>query len=133
MDTEKYDFERLESDIPLNCLSGWGQACRKLSTNTEKLLTPAVVGSALASTLGLAVVLDVPLSMALQILPSLLLAVGMCASVHLLVIFYQAIDGGSNHVDAIAEAFAHSGLAVFLASFTARPSPSARCAIGARG
>jgi predicted RND superfamily exporter protein len=82
------------------------------------LLSLVVVGPSIVSTFGLMAISGDPISMPTQILPSFLLAVGVGAAVHLLVIFFQACDGGSSREDAIAFAMGHSGLAIIMTSLT---------------
>ncbi|TDI96901.1 MAG: patched family protein [Deltaproteobacteria bacterium] len=72
----------------------------------------------LACTLGLMGLTGVPIGLPTQILPSFLLAIGVGAAVHLLVIFFQALDAGREREDAIAHALGHSGLAISMTSLT---------------
>ena len=82
------------------------------------LLPLLVVVLSLLSTMGAIAHLGIPFSIATEILPSLLLTVGVCASVHILVIFYQQLAGGASREDAIAYALEHSGLAILMSSLT---------------
>lgn len=59
-----------------------------------------------------------PITIATQILPSFLLAVGVGGSVHILAIFYQARRRGESKQEALAFALGHSGLAVVMTSLT---------------
>ncbi|MCP4005809.1 MAG: MMPL family transporter [bacterium] len=77
-----------------------------------------VVGLSLSSSLGFMVMLGIPGSSAVQMLPMFLLAVGVCDSVHILTIVYQELHSGSSKEDAIAFAMGHSGLAVLMTSVT---------------
>ena len=82
------------------------------------LLPLTVVILSLLSALGIMARLGYPFSTAIQILPAFLLVVGICDSVHILVIFYQRLAAGSAKNDAIAYALGHSGLAVVMTSLT---------------
>jgi predicted RND superfamily exporter protein len=62
--------------------------------------------------------LETPLSIPTQILPSFLLAVGIGATVHLLVVFYQRYDQGDAKEEALAFALGHSGLAIVMTALT---------------
>ncbi len=82
------------------------------------ILPLATAVLSVVSTFSLMVVLDAPISLVSQIVPSFLLAVGVGASVHLLTIFYQALERGESKEDAVASALAHSGLAIVMTSLT---------------
>ncbi|MDR1912222.1 MAG: MMPL family transporter [Helicobacteraceae bacterium] len=73
---------------------------------------------ALLSAMGLMAFLDVSIKIPTQVLPSLLLAVGVGAAVHLIAIFYREIDAGKNRRDAISNAMGHSGLAIVMTALT---------------
>ncbi len=77
-----------------------------------------VVMLALGSTLGIMALLDIPTSVAGQVLPVLLLVVGVCDAVHLLVIVYRRLDAGDDRRDALVSALGHSGLAILMTSLT---------------
>ncbi len=77
-----------------------------------------VVVLSLAATLGLMIVLGIPGSTAVQILPVFLLTVGVCDAVHILAIAYQRHREGATQRDAIAGAIGHTGLAVLMTSVT---------------
>lgn len=53
-----------------------------------------------------------------QILPSLLLAVGVGNSVHIFTVFFQAMDRGESKRAALSYALSHSGMAVVLTGLT---------------
>lgn len=72
----------------------------------------------LVTTLSLMVALGVQITLPIQILPSFLLAIGVGGSVHLLVIFFQKLAGGSSREDALARALGHSGLAIVMTNLT---------------
>lgn len=79
----------------------------------------AIVVMGLVSTLGLMAITGRPLGMGTQLLPSFLLAVGVGYSVHILSIFYQALDqDGMSSNDAMIHALEHSGLAVLFTGLT---------------
>lgn len=100
------------------------------------LLPLLVVFLSLLSTLGIMALVGIPFKLPTQILPSFLIAVGVGASVHLLVIFFRRLDRQSDPAgeqglpgqgqlsgrparrQAIADAMAHSGLAVVMTSLT---------------
>ncbi len=77
-----------------------------------------VVGLSLTATLGMMILLGIPGSTAVQILPVFLLTVGVCDAVHILAIVYRYRMEGMEKDDAIAKALAHSGLAVLMTSVT---------------
>jgi len=83
------------------------------------VLMPLIVGlSALLSTIGVMVLLDEPLKLPSQILPSFLIAIGVSYVVHILSLFYHCADEGQPKEEAVANAFKHSGLAIVLTGFT---------------
>jgi predicted RND superfamily exporter protein len=77
-----------------------------------------IVALSLPSTLGAMALLGIPLSLTTEILPSYLLTIGVCYSVHILVIFFQRLDAGSAREDAVRYALGHSGLAVVMTGLT---------------
>ena len=77
-----------------------------------------VVVLSLVATLGVMVLLEIPGSTVVQILPVFLLTVGVCDAVHILAIVYRFRMEGMNEADSIARAIGHSGLAVFMTSLT---------------
>ena len=60
------------------------------------LLSLVVVAPSVVSTFGVMGISGDPITLPTQILPSFLLAVGVGATVHLLVIFFQACDRGAS-------------------------------------
>ncbi len=82
------------------------------------LLPLVVVLTSLLSSMGLMVVLDIPMSITIQMLPGFLIVVGVCDAVHILTIVYQRLEAGDRRDDAIAFALGHSGLAVVMTSVT---------------
>lgn len=85
---------------------------------TGVVLPLLIVLLALVSTLGLMGYLGVPFKTPTMILPSFILAVGVGAAVHILALFYQALQRTGDKNGAIAEALGHSGLAVVMTSLT---------------
>ena len=77
-----------------------------------------VVVLSLTATLGLMIVLGIPGSTAVQILPVFLLTVGVCDAVHVLAIVYRRRAEGATREAAIAGAIGHSGLAILMTSVT---------------
>jgi predicted RND superfamily exporter protein len=82
------------------------------------ILPIVIVGLALSSTVGLMALLGIPFSMTTGILPPFLLTVGVCSSVHILVIFYQQLGKGASREEAIVFSLGHCGVAVMMASLT---------------
>jgi predicted RND superfamily exporter protein len=82
------------------------------------ILPVLVVVSAMLSTIGFMVWLDIPFSITLNMLPAFLMVVGLCDSVHILAIFYRRLGAGETQEEAIAYALGHSGLAVVMTSVT---------------
>lgn len=82
------------------------------------LLPVAVSLAAIVGTLGAAGWAGQPLNVASQILPPLLLAVGISASTHLLAAFYRAWDESGDRASAIAQSLEHAGPATLLTGLT---------------
>ena len=82
------------------------------------ILPLVIVVLSLMSAIGVMILIDIPGSTAVQILPIFLLSVGICDAVHILTIFYQRLGVGETKHDAIAYALGHSGLAVVMTSVT---------------
>ena len=82
------------------------------------ILPLVVVAPAVSGTIGSMAIAGEFLSAPTQILPSLLLAVGIGAAVHILTIFFQKFDAGESKEDAIAHALGHSGVPVCMTSLT---------------
>jgi hydrophobe/amphiphile efflux-3 (HAE3) family protein len=82
------------------------------------LLPVTVVASAMLSSLGFMVWLDIPFSVTLNMLPGFLLVVGVCDSIHILTLVYKRLAAGRSKQDAIVDALGHSGLAVLMTSVT---------------
>ncbi len=77
-----------------------------------------VVLLSVVATFGLQGLRGSPLVVTTQILPSFLMAVGVGAAVHILVIFYQRYDRGASAEEAVAQALGHSGLPVAMTGLT---------------
>jgi predicted RND superfamily exporter protein len=82
------------------------------------LLPMVVVLFSLTTTFGLMVLLDLPAAVPTALIPTLLLAVGVCSAIHLLAIIYREMAEGCGKEEAIARALQHSGLPVLMASLT---------------
>ncbi|MBW2388675.1 MAG: MMPL family transporter [Deltaproteobacteria bacterium] len=82
------------------------------------ILPLAVVTLAMLSAMGAMSWLDIPFSITLNMLPAFLIVVGVCDSVHILVIVYRELDAGASRDEAIVRALSHSGLAVVMTSVT---------------
>jgi predicted RND superfamily exporter protein len=82
------------------------------------LLPLLVVFLALLCMLGTMALAGVAVTLPVQVLPTFLLAVGICASVHILSLFFEMHRSGSRREDAIAHALGHSGRAVVMTSLT---------------
>ncbi len=77
-----------------------------------------IVLISLLTTLGTMSLFGTPITIPTQILPSLLLAVGIGATVHLLMIFFKHFDEHGSKAKAISYALGHSGLAIIMTSLT---------------
>ena len=77
-----------------------------------------VVIFSLVTTVGFMAYSDVDFKIPTQIVPSLLLAVSVGASVHFLSIFYDTFDKIGNKREALVYAMQHSGLAITMTSIT---------------
>ncbi len=77
-----------------------------------------VVAASLVGNLGTMVWLGIPFSVVLGMLPVFTMCVGICNSVHVLILVYRRLDVGDTRENAIAYAFAHSGLAITMTSLT---------------
>ncbi len=77
-----------------------------------------LVGLSVVATAGAMVWIGRPLTFVSQIIPSFTLAVGVGFSVHVLAIFFQGIDRGSESCAALEHALRHSGPAILMSSLT---------------
>ena len=82
------------------------------------LLPVAVVLLSMLSAMGAMSWADIPFSITLNMLPAFLIVVGVCDSIHILVIVYRQLDAGLPRNEAIVYALSHSGLAVVMTSVT---------------
>jgi predicted RND superfamily exporter protein len=82
------------------------------------LLPLAVVILSLACTIGLMTASGTSLQLPTMILPSFLLAVGVCDSVHILTLFFRKFNAGGSKEASIVYALEHCGIAVVLTSLT---------------
>jgi len=89
------------------------------------ILPLLIVVLTLLSTVGSMALVGAPITAMTQILPSLLLAVGVGASVHLLAMFYKKYDEVKDKKSAMSYALGHSGLAIFMTSLTTAASLAA--------
>jgi hypothetical protein len=82
------------------------------------VLPVAVVTLSMLSALGAMSWVGIPFSVTLNFLPAFLIVVGVCDSIHILVIVYRQLDAGMPRDEAIVYALSHSGLAVVMTSVT---------------
>ncbi len=82
------------------------------------LLPLIVVAFSMVSTLSLFALFQRPFAVVTQIIPSFIISVGVCDSVHLLAVFYRQFSKGASKEDAMAYAMGHSGLAILMTSLT---------------
>ncbi len=82
------------------------------------LLPALIVAASLISTLGTMVLIDIPFSLTLGMVPIITMTVGVCTTIHVLVVIYGEVKSGRSREDAIASALRHSGLAICMASAT---------------
>ncbi len=72
----------------------------------------------LAGTMGLMGTMGIPVTAISQIVPPFLLVVGVGDAVHIMSLFYRALDKGRTREESVAYALGHSGLAVVMTSVT---------------
>jgi predicted RND superfamily exporter protein len=77
-----------------------------------------IVVLSMISMLGAMAMFDIPITIVTQILSSFILVVGVADAVHILSIFYKELEKGTGRENAMANAMAHSGLAVAMTSLT---------------
>ncbi len=82
------------------------------------VLPVAVVMLSMLSAMGAMSWVDIPFSITLNMLPAFMIVVGVCDSIHILVIVYRQLDAGMPRNEAIVHALSHSGLAVVMTSVT---------------
>jgi len=96
--------------IPIGRLTVWGLTIYIVLADIFELDQRGILAAATA--------LGVAIGFGTQILPSFLMAVGVCDSVHILAIFYLARRSGTHKTDAIAYALGHSSLPILMTSLT---------------
>jgi predicted RND superfamily exporter protein len=104
--------------MALGILVSWVLLLILFQRPTGLLLPLCVVGAALVSSMGIMVLLGIPFSITLNMFPAFLVVVGVCDSVHILVIVYRRLEDGYPRDEAISDALGHSGLAVVMTSVT---------------
>jgi predicted RND superfamily exporter protein len=77
-----------------------------------------IVTLSLVTTLGIMAVLEIPITVPTQILPSFLLSVGVGYAVHILVIFLQRYDEGGTREESLVHALGHSGIPIVMSAVT---------------
>jgi predicted RND superfamily exporter protein len=82
------------------------------------VLPALVVLLAMLSAMGAMAWVDIPFSVTLNMIPAFLIVVGVCDSIHILVIVYRQLEAGMSRDEAIVHALRHSGLAVVMTSVT---------------
>ena len=82
------------------------------------LLPLFVVLLSMIATLGSTVMLDIPISVTLQLMPILMLTVGVCNAVHIIAMINHRIADGMTKPDAIAASIGDAGLPMLLTTLT---------------
>ncbi len=82
------------------------------------ILPVAVSALSVYFTFALMAFFGIEITTSVQILPSLLLAVGVGNAVHIFSVYFQAVDQGQNKRQALNYALGHSGLAVLMTGLT---------------
>jgi predicted RND superfamily exporter protein len=82
------------------------------------ILPLMVVGMSILATISLIVFAGIKITTMTAIVPSLLLAIGVGATVHLLAIFFKEFDEGKTKEESLVYAMGHSGFAIVLTSLT---------------
>ena len=82
------------------------------------ILPVAVSALSVYLTFALMCFFGIVMTTSVQILPSLLLAIGVGNSVHIFTVYFQASDTGKNKREALSYALGHSGLAVMMTGLT---------------
>ena len=77
-----------------------------------------IVLLSLLATFGFMALIDVPITLVSQILPSFLLIVSIAHTVHILTIFYRKFNHSGDKKQAIIDAVGYTGLPVFMTSLT---------------
>jgi len=119
---ELFLFEQMQHDILVSVLLSVlviGILLYVLFRRISGVVLPlGVVVLALLCATGSMAASGTPVTLPIQVLPSFLLAVGVCGTVHLLALAYRALDAGRTRQEAIVAALAHSGLPVVMAGLT---------------
>ncbi len=112
----------MERDMKLFMLCALAAMCILLAVLFRRVtgvLAPLlVVELSLLATMGIMVMLGIPGSISIEVLPVFLSTVGICDAIHILTIIYQRLATGSSKEDAIAFALGHSALPVVMTSLT---------------
>lgn len=83
------------------------------------VLFPVIIVSlTLIFTLSLFSIFQVAIKLPTQTLPSFLLAVSVCYSVHILALFYYSMQNGESKKEAVENSMSHSGMAILLTGIT---------------
>ncbi|MGJ8670961.1 MAG: efflux RND transporter permease subunit [Oceanococcus sp.] len=82
------------------------------------ILPVAVSALSVYCTFALMAFFGIAITTSVQILPSLLLAVGVGNAVHIFTVYFQAVDQGKNKRAALSYALGHSGFAVVMTGLT---------------
>ncbi|MDP6968253.1 MAG: efflux RND transporter permease subunit [Gammaproteobacteria bacterium] len=82
------------------------------------ILPMLTVGLTMLTTAGIICALRIPVQTTMTILPSFLLTVSVGASVHLLSLFFRAYDAGTDKIQALQEALAHTRTPIIFTSLT---------------
>ena len=82
------------------------------------LIPPAVALLAVMSAFGAGGALGVPLKMGSQLLPSMLMAISISSTLHILVLFFAEFDRSGMKSESIRYALGHSGVPIVFASLT---------------
>lgn len=83
------------------------------------IILPLLIASlASFATLSLMAVYKIPMSIAGQIIPTFLIAVGVGNAVHLFAAFFRCLNEGENKEDSLSHALEHTGLAIVMTGLT---------------
>ncbi|MBC8438882.1 MAG: MMPL family transporter [Deltaproteobacteria bacterium] len=77
-----------------------------------------IVMVSLLSTMSIMAIFNISLKLPTTVLPSFLLAIALCDSIHILTLFYRAYENNQTKRNAVINAYNHSGLAILMASIT---------------
>jgi len=83
------------------------------------IILPLLIASLSSfATLSLMAIYELPMTIAGQIIPSFLIAVGVGNAVHLFAAFFRSLNNGENKETSLAHALEHTGLAIVMTSLT---------------